>query len=153
MFIQWGPDSLKGVEASWPIMRPEGEQKWGELVSEPEYRELPKQFNPVKFDPADWVRLAKQAGMRYMVFTSKHHDGFCMFDSSYTNYKITKTPYGKDTLAAVSDACAREEMPLGFYYSPPDLNHPGYRDTAKAPRPNWNGEPTRPACPLYLDST
>jgi len=151
MFIHWGPYSLKGVEASWPIMRPKGGPEWGKLVSEPEYRELPKRFNPVRFDPADWVHLAKQAGMRYMVFTSKHHDGFCMFDSSYTDYKITKTPYGKDTLAALSDACTREGMPLGLYYSPPDLNHPGYRDTTKPSSLNWNGEPTRPDWPLYLD--
>jgi alpha-L-fucosidase len=146
MFIHWGPYSLASVEASWPIMRPQAG-----TITEAEYKELPKRFNPVKFDPASWVRLAKAAGQRYMVFTSKHHDGFCMFDSAFTEYKITRTPYGKDILAQLADACRTEGMPLGFYYSPPDMNHPGFRDTSKPARENWRGEPARPEWPLYLD--
>ena len=146
MFIHWGPYSLASVEASWPIMRPQAG-----TITEAEYRELPKRFDPVRFDPASWVRLAKAAGQRYMVFTSKHHDGFCMFDSAFTEYKITRTPYGKDILAQLADACRAEGMPLGFYYSPPDLNHPGFRDSSKLARENWRGEPARPEWPLYLD--
>ncbi|MBL8223314.1 MAG: alpha-L-fucosidase, partial [Bryobacterales bacterium] len=126
MFIHWGPYSLASVEASWPIMQP---GKWG--ISEADYRALPGRFNPVQFDARAWVRLAKAAGQRYMVFTSKHHDGFCMFDSQYTNYKITKTPYGKDIVAQLAEAAKAEGMPLGFYYSPPDMDHPGFRDTSK----------------------
>ena len=86
MFIHWGPYSVAGVEASWPILRPKGE------ITEAEYRALPQRFNPVNFDPHAWIALAKSAGQRYMVFTTKHHDGFCMFDSLYTSYKITRTP-------------------------------------------------------------
>jgi alpha-L-fucosidase len=86
-----------------------------------------------------------------MVFTTKHHDGFCMFDSSYTDYKVTKTPYGKDIVGQLAKACQEREMPLGFYYSPPDLHHPGFRDTSKPASENWQGEPTRPEWPLYLD--
>src|ERR1035437_259484 len=97
MFIHWGPYSLASVEASWPIMRPATEGPG--VISEAEYRALPQRFNPVQFDPQGLVRLAKAAGQRYMIITSKHHDGFCMFDSAYTDYKITKTPYGKDVLA------------------------------------------------------
>jgi len=149
MFIHWGPYSLASVEASWPIMRPERKERG--VISEAEYRALPKRFNPVKFDPKAWIRLAKAAGQRYMVITSKHHDGFCMFDSAYTDYKITNTPYGKDILAQLATACREEKMPLGFYYSPPDMNHPGFRDTSKPSSANWNGEPTRPEWPLYLD--
>ena len=59
-----------------------------------------------------------------MVFTTKHHDGFCMFDSAYTDYKITNTPYGKDIVAQLAKACGDDGMPLGFYYSPPDMHHP-----------------------------
>jgi alpha-L-fucosidase len=147
MFIHWGPYSLASVEASWPIMVPE--PQWS--ITEAEYRALPQRFNPVKFDPASWVRLAKAAGQRYMVFTTKHHDGFCMFDSSYTNYKITNTPFKRDIVAELAAAAKAEAMPLGFYYSPPDMNHPAYRDTSKPASTNWNGDPTRPEWPLYLD--
>ncbi len=146
MFIHWGPYSLASVEASWPIMVP---GKWG--ISESDYRALPQRFNPVKFDPRAFVRLAKAAGQRYVVFTTKHHDGFCMFDSEYTDYKITKTPYGKDIVAQLVEAAKAEGLPLGFYYSPPDMNHPGFRDTSKLSATNWNGEPARPEWPLYLD--
>jgi alpha-L-fucosidase len=146
MFIHWGPYSVASVEASWPIMTP----KPGG-ISESEYRALPKRFNPTKFDPNAFVDLARAAGQKYMVFTTKHHDGFCMFDSSYTNYKITNTPYGKDIVAALSKACEADGMPLGFYYSPPDMTHPGFRDTSKLAKENWQGEPARPEWPLYLD--
>ena len=149
MFIHWGPYSLASVEASWPIMRPERKERG--VISEAEYRLLPTRFNPVKFDPKAWIRLAKEAGQRYMVFTSKHHDGFVMFDSAYTDYKITNTPYKKDIVAELAAACRTEGMPLGFYYSPPDMNHPGYRDTSKPASVNWRGEPTRPEWVTYLD--
>jgi alpha-L-fucosidase len=149
MFIHWGPYSLASVEASWPIMVPAKEGPG--VISEAEYRALPQRFNPVQFDPQAWVRLAKAAGQRYMIITSKHHDGFCMFDSAYTDYKVTKTPYGKDLLAQLARACREEDMPLGFYYSPPDMNHPGFRDTGKLAQFNWRGEPERPEWPQYLD--
>jgi alpha-L-fucosidase len=146
MFIHWGPYSLASVEASWPIMKPESGG-----ITEAEYRELPKRFNPTKFDPYALVDLARTAGQQYMVFTTKHHDGFCMFDTSYTDYKITNTPYGKDLVGQLSAACKERGMPLGFYYSPPDMHHPAFRDTSKLAAANWNGEPARPEWPLYLD--
>lgn len=149
MFIHWGPYSQASVEASWPIMRPN--PKTINFISETDYRRLPETFNPVKFDPKAWVRLAKAAGQRYIVFTSKHHDGFAMFDSAYTRYKITNTPYKKDIVAQLAQACREEGMPLGFYYSPPDMDHPGFRDTAKPSSANWNGEPWRAEWFLYLD--
>lgn len=146
MFIHWGPYSLASVEASWPIMRPERHPG----ITEAEYRALPQRFNPVQFDPRAWVRLAKAAGQRYMVFTSKHHDGFCMFDSLFTSYKITRTPFKKDIAAMLASAAREEKLPFGFYYSPPDMNHPGFRDTSKPSSANWGGEPERPEWPLYL---
>ena len=145
MFIHWGPYSVAGIEASWPIMRPTAE------ITESEYRALPARFNPTLFDPKAWVTLARAAGQRYMVFTAKHCDGFCMFDSDYTSYKITRTPYGKDTARMLADACHAEAMPLGFYYSPPDLDHPGFRDTTKPSAEHINGQPERPEWPLYID--
>ncbi len=146
MFVHWGPYSLASVEASWPIMTPEKDG-----ISEAEYRSLRERFNPVKFDARALVRLAKAAGQKYIVFTTKHHDGFCMFDSQYTSYKITNTPYGRDIVAQLAEAAKAEGMPLGFYYSPPDMNHPGFRDTSKLAATNWKGEPQRPEWPLYLD--
>ena len=145
MFIHWGPYSLAGVEASWPIMVKNDE------ITEAEYRALPARFNPAHFDPNEWIDLARRAGQRYMVFTTKHCDGFCMFDSDFTGYKITRTPYGKDIFKQLADACAARQMALGIYYSPPDMNHPGYRDTSQPSTANYKGEPARPEWPLYLD--
>jgi alpha-L-fucosidase len=145
MFIHWGPYSQASVEASWPIMVP----KPGG-ITEADYRALAKTFNPTKFDPAAFVDLARSAGQEYMVFTTKHHDGFCNFDSAYTDYKITNAPYGKDIVAQLSKACSDDGMPLGFYYSPPDMHHPGFRDTTKLAKENWHGEPQRPEWASYL---
>ena len=150
MFIHWGAYSVAGVEASWPIMKPE----WfphSRPITEQEYAELPRRFNPTGFDPAAWVKSARAAGMRYMVITTKHHDGFCMFDAPATDYKITNTPYGKDVVGLLAAACHEQNMPLGFYYSPPDMHHPGFRDTRQPARENWNGEPSRPQWASYLD--
>lgn len=147
MFVHWGPYSVASVEASWPIMRPSKEFP----ITEREYRSLPEQFNPIRFDPDALVALANSAGQRYIVFTTKHHDGFCMFDSAYTNYKITETPYKKDIVAQLAEACHRHDMPIGFYYSPPDMNHPAFRDTSQPASKNWNGEPARESWPIYLD--
>jgi alpha-L-fucosidase len=145
MFIHWGPYSQASVEASWPILTP----KPGG-ISEADYVALAKTFNPTKFDPAAFVDLARSAGQEYMVFTTKHHDGFCMFDSAYTDYKITNSPYGKDIVAQLVKACGDDDMPLGFYYSPPDMHHPGFRDTTKLAKENWHGEPQRPEWSSYL---
>lgn len=147
MFVHWGPYSQASVEASWPIMQPSA--KWP--ISEPTYVGLARTFNPTAFDPDALVELARATGQKYMVFTTKHHDGFCMFDSLYSDYKITSSPYGKDIVRMVADACARHDLPLGFYYSPPDLHHPAFRDTSKPASTNWNGEPQRPDWPSYLD--
>jgi alpha-L-fucosidase len=145
MFIHWGPYSLASVEASWPIMRP----KPGG-ITQAEYEALPQRFDPTLFEPEAFVDLARAAGQKYMVFTTKHHDGFCMFDSQFTNYKITNTPYGKDIVKMLSDACHQDGMPLGFYYSPPDMHNPNFRDTSMPASVNWKGQPERPQWPLYL---
>jgi alpha-L-fucosidase len=81
----------------------------------------------------------------------KHINSAHVFDSEYTNYKITRTPYGKDIVRQLADACRANQMPLGFYYSPPDMNHPGYRDTSKLSMTNYRGEPERAEWPLYLE--
>lgn len=152
LFIHWGPYSQLGVEASWPIMVPGFAQITnGRRVSQAEYEGCAKTFNPVEFDAEKWVRAAKEAGMRYVVFTTKHHDGFCMFDAPGTDYKITNTPFGRDVTAELAAACRKESMRLGFYYSPPDMHHPGFRDTAVSSVKNWMGQPERPEWSTYLD--
>jgi alpha-L-fucosidase len=154
LFLHWGAYSAAGVEASWPIMTPDlSDAMFGARtrITEEEYRALPGRFNPVEFDADVWVHTAHQSGMRYIVFTAKHHDGFCMFDAPGTDYKITNTPFGRDICLELAQACARVGMPLGFYYSPPDMHHPGYRDTRKPTAQNWLGEPKRKEWAQYLD--
>ena len=87
LFIHWGPVSLKGSEISWSRSNP---------VPTEEYDSLYKRFNPVKFDADQWARIAKEAGMKYVVLTTKHHDGFCLFDTAQTDYNIMHTPFGRD---------------------------------------------------------
>jgi alpha-L-fucosidase len=129
MFIHWGPVSLQGTEIGWSRG---GERRGvggtGEVPVEV-YDNLYKKFNPVNFDPQQWVEIAKDAGMRYMVFTTRHHDGFSMFDTKYSDYKITspESPYGKDVVKMLSDACRAGGLKWGIYYSQPDWHHPDYR--------------------------
>jgi alpha-L-fucosidase len=154
LFVHWGAYSLAGVEASWPVMTPEMAAimfRNPKRISEAEYTALPARFDPRQFDARAWVRLAQESGMRYIVLTAKHHDGFCMFDAPGTDYKITNTPYGKDICLELAEACAEAGMRLGFYYSPPDMHHPGYRDTRRPVTANWLGEPKRAAWSEYLD--
>ena len=118
MFVHWGFYAQTGVQ----------EQVFARMnMPREEYEGLMHQFNPVKYDPEKWVLLAKEAGMEYICFTTKHHDGFCMWDTAYSDYKITNTPYGKDVLRMLADACQKHDMKLSLYYSCPDWNHPnGY---------------------------
>lgn len=91
-----------------------------------QYEAVAHQFNPIDFNADSIVLLAKQAGMKYIVFTTKHHDGFCLFDTKTTNYDIVDfTPYGKDIVAQLADACHRHDIKLGFYYSLPDWHFAG----------------------------
>ena len=87
-------------------------------IPKAEYQGFAKQFNPVKYDPDAWVRIAKDAGMKYIVLITKHHDGFALFDSKASDWNAVKaTPYGKDLLKPLADACRKHGIKLGFYYS------------------------------------
>lgn len=118
MFIHWGIYSCLGLH----------EQALARYdISHGEYERLASDFNPTEYDPAGWVRLAKEAGMKYICFTAKHHDGFCMWDTKETDYNVMNTPYGKDVLKMLSEACEKEGILLSIYYSNPDWHHPyGY---------------------------
>lgn len=117
LFIHWGPVSLKGTEIGWSR---------GREVPVEEYDSLYQQFNPEKFNADEWVALAKEAGMRYLVITSKHHDGFCIWDSAYTDYDIMSTPFARDILRELSDACRRGGIMFCTYHSICDWYHPDY---------------------------
>ena len=95
-------------------------------ISHADYHELARNFNPRRYDAADWVAIARQAGMKYMVFTAKHHDGFCFWDSDQTDFKITRTATKRDLMRELTDECKRQSMPLGWYYSPRDWDHADY---------------------------
>jgi len=127
LFIHWGPVSIKGTEIGWSRG---GERRGtggkGDIPLDV-YDNLYKDFNPTRFDANEWVALAKSAGMKYLVFTTKHHDGFCEFDSKLTDYKITNSPFKRDVVAELAKACHEQGIRLGFYYSPPDWHHPDYR--------------------------
>ena len=154
LFIHWGAYSVAGAEASWPIMAPRLSEAMFDtpsIISEDEYVKLPERFNPVGFNADEWVKTAVNAGMKYIIITAKHHDGFCMFDAPGTEYKITNTPFGRDICKELSEACRKAGIRLGFYYSPPDMHHPGYRDTSKPSVKNWLGEPKRKEWSSYLD--
>ncbi len=118
LFVHWGIYSLL-QNGEW-IMNNRG-------ITVDEYETLAPQFNPVKFDPAEWVQLVKDAGMRYITITSKHHDGFAMFDSEVSDWDIAdRTPYGKDVLAMLAEECHRQGIKLFFYHSQLDWHHPDY---------------------------
>jgi len=128
MFIHWGVYAVPAGTYKGKQIRGIGEWIMNRgKIPVAEYKQFAKQFNPVKYDPDAWVRLAKEAGMKYIVITSKHHDGFALFDSKATDWDIVDaTPYGKDLLKPLADACRRHGLKLGFYYSQAqDWNHPG----------------------------
>ena len=117
MFIHWGLYALP-ARHEWIKSR--------EKISEEHYDLYFKHFNPDLYDPTEWARQAKAAGMKYVVMTAKHHEGFCMFDTQYTDYKCTNTPAGRDLIREYVDAFRREGLRIGFYYSLIDWHHPDF---------------------------
>lgn len=127
MFIHWGLYALPAGE--WQGQRIPGIAEWimkHAMIPVAEYERLAARFNPVQFDADAWVRLAAEAGQRYLVITTKHHDGFCMFRTAQTPYNIVDaTPFGRDPMAELAEACKRHGVRLCFYYSQTqDWHHP-----------------------------
>lgn len=141
MFIHWGIYSVPASAA--------GGAEWyfyGTRMQVKDYEKFAAQFNPVKFDAKKWVSIAKAAGMKYIVITSKHHDGFCMFDTKLTDYNIVKaTPFGRDPMKELAAECRKQGIVLCFYHSIMDWHHPDY-----LPRRPWEKD-TRPATGASLD--
>ena len=129
MFIHWDMSSVAGTEISWSRLGPKPLDIWGDAAGtggDSIYDNLYKKFNPTQFNARKWVEIAKDAGMKYLVFTAKHHGGFCMWDTKYTDYSIMNTPYGKDVIRELSAECHKAGIRFGIYYSPRDWHHPDY---------------------------
>jgi len=141
MFIHWG------VYAQWAGVYHGHQQAHGGAewimnrckIPVAEYQQRAKEFNPVKYDPDAWVRMAKEAGMKYIIITSKHHDGFALFDTKASKWNVVDaTAYGKDLLKPLAAACRKYGMKLGFYYSQAqDWNNPGGAVSRKLMREGW----------------
>ena len=127
MFIHWGLYSMP-ARHEWIKNR--------ECIPEEKYDKYFKYFDPDLYDARDWARRAKAAGMKYAVLTSKHHEGFCMFDSAYTDYKCTNTPAGRDLVREYVEAFRAEGLKVGFYYSLIDWHHPDFPIDMLHPRRN-----------------
>ena len=118
MFIHWGPVALRGEELSWSR---------GKLIPKDEYDELYREFNPVLFSPEDWVNTAKNAGMRYIVLTTRHHDGFCLWPSRHTDYTMAGAPCAHhDIVGELALACKKAGIDFGTYYSVCDWKRDDY---------------------------
>lgn len=116
MFIHWGVYSIPG-RGEWLLYQ--------EHIPFDEYRKLADQFNPKQYHPKEWVALAKAAGMKYMILTTRHHDGFCLYDSKVSDFTAVKTAARRDLIAEFAAACHETGMRLGFYYSLQDWHFPG----------------------------
>ena len=117
MFIHWGLYAIP-ARHEWVQSR--------EQIAPEEYRKYFERFDPVDYDPFEWAAAAADAGMKYVVLTTKHHEGFCLWDSAFTDYKVTNTPYGEDLLGPFVEAFRGEGLHVGFYYSLIDWHHPDF---------------------------
>jgi alpha-L-fucosidase len=141
LFIHWGLYSIRGWHE---------QDQWRRRIPRSEYVKLAAQWNPVKFDPDQWLDLAERTGMKYICITTKHHDGFCLFESKHTPYHTMHTPYGRDVIKLLADACHRRKFPLCLYYSIADWHQPNYPNQGRhhelPPQPG-----DQPDLPKYLE--
>jgi len=136
LFIHWGLYAIPAGE--WKDRKDYGEWiRTSAQIPLEEYDRFVGRFNPVAFDARAWVRMAKEAGMKYIVITSKHHDGFCLFDSKETDFDIMSTPFRRDILKELSEACHAEGIKICWYHSIMDWHHPDY-----LPRREWEKDRT-----------
>jgi alpha-L-fucosidase len=137
MFIHWGLYAIPGWHE---------QHQWRGRIERDEYVKLAKKWNPEEFDPEKWLDLLEETGMKYICITTKHHDGFCLWDTKQTDFNTMNTPYKKDIIAMLADACHKRNIPLSLYYSIADWHHPNYPNQGRhhelPPQPNdqpdWN---------------
>ena len=135
LFVHWGLYAIPGWHE---------QQQWRAQIPKQDYERLMTQFNPRHFSPDAWLDLAEAAGMQYVCLTAKHHDGFCLWNTDCTDYKVTRTPFGKDVVAMLAEACRRRGLRLSLYYSCPDWHHPNAINLGgdhQLPHPNPGDQP------------
>jgi alpha-L-fucosidase len=150
---EWFQDARFGMFIHWGVYSVLGDGEWvmnNRKIPIADYEKLPAFFDPISFDAAEWVSLAKAAGMKYITITSKHHDGFAMFDSKVSDYNIVaRTPYKKDPMTALAEECRKQGVKLFFYYSQLDWHNPDYFPRGGTGRDA--GRPDSGSWPRYLD--
>lgn len=140
LFLHWGLYAIHGLHE-------QEQQRYG--VPAEEYEKLTAEFHPRRFDPEQWLDLAEEAGMEYLVLTTKHHDGFCLWPSRETDFHVGNTPYRQDIVRQVAEACARRGMPLEFYYSVVDWHQENYPNLGR--HHEIRTDPARHDWNRYLD--
>ncbi len=127
--MKWWTEARFGMFIHWGLYALPARHEWvkhHERMTNEQYQKYFENFDPDLYDPKEWARMAKEAGMKYVVLTSKHHEGFCLWDTRYTDYKSTNTPIGKDLIREFVEAFRAEGLKVGFYYSLLDWHHPDY---------------------------
>ena len=127
--VQWFQEARFGMFLHWGLYAIPGRGEWymsGARMPAEKYERYLREFTAKAYDPRDWARRAKRAGMQYVVLTAKHHDGFCLFDSALTDYKSTNAPCGRDLVREFVDAVRAEGLRVGLYYSLLDWHHPDF---------------------------
>ena len=135
--LEWWTDARFGMFIHFGLYSLPSRHEWYKTtkqVPEETYEDYFRNFNPDKFNAREWARMAKAAGMKYVVLTTKHHEGFCLWDSKFTDYKITNTPFGRDLVREYVDALRAEGLKVGFYYSLIDWHHPDFTIDIVHPR-------------------
>ncbi len=139
--MKWWTDARFGMFIHWGLYALPARHEWvknRERMTNEQYQKYFDLFNPDLYNPKEWARQAKEAGMKYVVLTAKHHEGFCLFDSKYTDYKATNTPFGRDIIKEYVDAFRAEGLKVGFYYSLIDWHHPDYTIDRQHPQRQEN---------------
>ena len=156
----WFVDARLGMFIHWGLYALPARHEWvknRERITDADYDRYLRHFDPDLYDPTAWARAAKSAGMKYFVITTKHHEGFCLWDSKHTDYKATMTPCGKDLLRPMVEAFRAEGLRVGFYHSLIDWHHPDFavdrhhpmRDDAEARASNAQRDVRRYAAYLH----
>ncbi len=140
LFLHWGLYAIHGIHE---------QEQWRYGVPAEEYRKLIGEFDPKQFNPVQWLDFAQENGFSYLVFTTKHHDGFCLWDTQETEFNVMNSPFGRDILAMLAEECRKRNFPLELYYSCVDWHHPAYPNLGR--HHEIETDPTAHSLPRYLE--